>query len=130
MNPYKNLDIYGTKVINKYRGENLSSGSKLQPHLYLVAGQAYQNIRTNMKNQSIIICGESGAGKTVSTKLILQYISIVGGKAGVGDMEKQILSTNPLMEAPDFVFHFRNLALMESPNYISQIDGIMEFREK
>ena len=99
MNPYKNLDIYGTKVINKYRGENLSSGSKLQPHLYLVAGQAYQNIRTNMKNQSIIICGESGAGKTVSTKLILQYISIVGGKAGVGDMEKQILSTNPLMEA-------------------------------
>ena len=98
MNPYKELDLYGTATVNLYRGDRVHS-PHLPPHLFGVAGRAYERFKTQGQDQSLIICGESGAGKTESTKLILRFLSTIASKAGVGDIENQILESNPLMEA-------------------------------
>ena len=72
MNPFKWLDIYGDDT-EKYR--NAVDLDKTPSHCYRVAEQAYRDIFSSDKNRSIIICGESGAGKTETTKLMLHYFS-------------------------------------------------------
>ena len=98
MNPYKELDLYSVRTMNEYRGEKLFADD-LPPHLFEIAGRAYEIFKKEGLNQSLIICGESGAGKTESTKLILRYLSTTASKAGRGNIENQILESNPLMEA-------------------------------
>ena len=69
VNPYKMLPVYGQKMIDCYRGKRKT---EMPPHLYCVADTAYQNMLIDRHNQSMLITGESGAGKTVNTKKVIK----------------------------------------------------------
>ncbi|KAJ3157501.1 cytochrome c oxidase subunit 1, partial [Irineochytrium annulatum] len=82
MNPYESLEIYGTSHVRQY--SNLKASVSLPPHIYALADRAIANVRAGMGNQSVIISGESGAGKSESTKSILEYWTSVTTSAAVG----------------------------------------------
>ncbi|XP_008297861.1 myosin heavy chain, fast skeletal muscle-like [Stegastes partitus] len=107
VNPYKWLPVYDAEVVSAYRGKKRMEAP---PHIFSVSDNAYQNMLTDRENQSVLITGESGAGKTVNTKRVIQYfatISVGGDKkkeaqgAGKiqGSLEDQIIAANPLLEA-------------------------------
>ncbi|XP_060628347.2 myosin-7B [Anolis sagrei] len=109
INPYKWLPVYTPPVVAAYKGKRRS---EVPPHIYSIADNAYNDMLRNRENQSMLITGESGAGKTVNTKRVIQYFAIVAalgdspGKKGQapatktgGTLEDQIIEANPAMEA-------------------------------
>ncbi|KAJ3606032.1 hypothetical protein NHX12_028075 [Muraenolepis orangiensis] len=106
VNPYKWLPVYDQEVVNAYRGKKRMEAP---PHIFSVSDNAYQNMLTDRENQSVLITGESGAGKTVNTKRVIQYfatIAVAGGEKKKemvgkiqGSLEDQIIAANPLLEA-------------------------------
>uniref|UniRef100_A0A4W5R2L6 Myosin, heavy chain b n=1 Tax=Hucho hucho TaxID=62062 RepID=A0A4W5R2L6_9TELE len=100
VNPYKWLPVYDSVVVNAYRGKKRIEAP---PHIFSISDNAYQFMLTDHENQSILITGESGAGKTVNTKRVIQYfatIAVAGGKKEqTGSLEDQIIAANPLLEA-------------------------------
>uniref|UniRef100_A0A672PGR4 Uncharacterized protein n=1 Tax=Sinocyclocheilus grahami TaxID=75366 RepID=A0A672PGR4_SINGR len=76
---------------------------EVPPHIFSVSDNAYQNMLTDRENQSVLITGESGAGKTVNTKRVIQYFATIAvsgdKKKEAGMLEDQIISANPLLEA-------------------------------
>ncbi|XP_050961493.1 myosin heavy chain, fast skeletal muscle [Labeo rohita] len=106
VNPYKWLPVYNSEVVAAYRGKKRMEAP---PHIFSVSDNAYQNMLTDRENQSVLITGESGAGKTVNTKRVIQYfatIAVSGEKKKEavqgkmrGTLEDQIISANPLLEA-------------------------------
>jgi len=100
VNPFERLDIYGEADIRR-----ASNVVNTYPHVFITASVAYQQLRMNMKNQSVLISGESGAGKTETTKKVLNYLANVApalkGKSSAEEpgMEDKILQSNPLLEA-------------------------------
>uniref|UniRef100_A0A7N8XKI8 Myosin heavy chain, fast skeletal muscle-like n=1 Tax=Mastacembelus armatus TaxID=205130 RepID=A0A7N8XKI8_9TELE len=106
VNPYKWLPVYDAQVVIAYRGKKRIEAP---PHIFSISDNAYQFMLTDRENQSILITGESGAGKTVNTKRVIQYFAIVAmasskkaeptaGKMQ-GSLEDQIIAANPLLEA-------------------------------
>uniref|UniRef100_A0A663N7E5 Myosin heavy chain 7B n=1 Tax=Athene cunicularia TaxID=194338 RepID=A0A663N7E5_ATHCN len=109
INPYKWLPVYTAPVVAAYKGKRRSEAP---PHIYSIADNAYNDMLRNRENQSMLITGESGAGKTVNTKRVIQYFAIVAAlgdtpgkklaalatKTG-GTLEDQIIEANPAMEA-------------------------------
>jgi len=94
VNPYKRLPLYTPTMINKYR----QRGTRiLDPHVFTIADDAYNSLTEYHKPQSIVISGESGAGKTEATKQCLQYLAEIAGSEG--NVEQQILKSNPILEA-------------------------------
>jgi len=107
INPYKRLPIYLDEVVTWYRGKRRT---EMPPHIFAIVDNAYQNMLIDHDNQSMLITGESGAGKTENTKKVIQYIAKVAGvekddkapaQAGAltGTLDEQIVSANPLLEA-------------------------------
>ncbi|KAJ8268050.1 hypothetical protein COCON_G00132220 [Conger conger] len=103
VNPYKWLPVYDQSVVIAYRGKKRSEAP---PHIFSISDNAYQYMLTDCENQSILITGESGAGKTVNTKRVIQYFASIaaGGKKEVlaqnkGTLEDQIIQANPALEA-------------------------------
>ncbi|XP_037769420.1 myosin heavy chain, skeletal muscle, adult isoform X5 [Chelonia mydas] len=105
VNPYKWLPVYNPEVVTAYRGKKRQEAP---PHIFSISDNAYQFMLTDRENQSILITGESGAGKTVNTKRVIQYfatIAVSGEKKKEepgkmqGTLEDQIISANPLLEA-------------------------------
>uniref|UniRef100_A0A8C6Y208 Myosin heavy chain 2 n=1 Tax=Naja naja TaxID=35670 RepID=A0A8C6Y208_NAJNA len=108
VNPYKWLPVYNPEVVSGYRGKKRSEAP---PHIFSISDNAYQFMLTDRENQSILITGESGAGKTVNTKRVIQYFATIAAtgdgakkkeesKSGMkGTLEDQIISANPLLEA-------------------------------
>jgi myosin heavy subunit len=106
INPYEKLPIYDEFMMNQYRGASRAALTRLAPHCYAVAETAYQNLGRIGKNQSMVICGESGSGKTETAKVFMQYLAhVTKGQAthGADDtkvgVEDQFLQVNPILEA-------------------------------
>ncbi|KAF8463849.1 P-loop containing nucleoside triphosphate hydrolase protein [Kalaharituber pfeilii] len=99
VNPYCSLPIYGNDFITKYRNR---SREETMPHIFAITDLAFRNMLENKENQSILVTGESGAGKTENTKKVIQYLAAVasdGSTNKLGTLEKQILQANPILEA-------------------------------
>ncbi|XP_070579495.1 unconventional myosin-XV-like isoform X12 [Ptychodera flava] len=95
VNPYRMFDIYGIEMVKKYEGQLIGH---LPPHLFAIGSAAYARMSKNNENQVVVISGESGAGKTESTKLIMQYLAAVN-KSSNNIITEQILEANPLLES-------------------------------
>ncbi|KAM8975581.1 unconventional myosin-Ia isoform 1-T1 [Pelodytes ibericus] len=97
VNPYKQLNIFTPEKVEEYRNCNLY---QLKPHIYAVADDAYQSLRDRDRDQCILITGESGAGKTEASKLVMSYVAAVCGKGTeVNQVKEQLLQSNPVLEA-------------------------------
>ncbi|KAM9791562.1 myosin-7-like isoform 1-T1 [Syngnathus typhle] len=79
VNPYKALPVYNQEVVVAYRGKKRSEAP---PHIFSISDNAYQYMLTDRENQSILITGESGAGKTVNTKRVIQYFASIAASSG------------------------------------------------
>ncbi|XP_049930269.1 unconventional myosin-Vc [Epinephelus moara] len=96
VNPYKELHVYGDAVIHAYSGQNMGD---MDPHIFAVAEEAYKQMARNHKNQSIIVSGESGAGKTVSARYAMRYFAVVSKSGSKTRVEDKVLASNPVTEA-------------------------------
>ncbi|KAG5440543.1 hypothetical protein PCK2_000368 [Pneumocystis canis] len=100
VNPYKSLPIYTDEYINIYRN---SKRSNSKPHIYAITDLAFHNMLEMRENQSILITGESGAGKTENTKKVIQYLTAVAtsqsNKHHLEKLEQKILQANYILEA-------------------------------
>ncbi|XP_052540358.1 unconventional myosin-Vb-like [Tympanuchus pallidicinctus] len=94
INPYEELPIYGDDVIWAYSGH---SRGDMDPHIYGVAEEAYRRMAREGRDQSLVVSGESGAGKTVSAKFAMRFFATVGG--GCGAVESRVLAAGPVLEA-------------------------------
>ena len=100
VNPWKRLPLYTPEIVEMYKGKRRN---ELPPHIYAVCDMAYRNMVMNRENQSILVTGESGAGKTENTKKVIQYFAAVSGTAAghksTGEIEMQLIQANPILEA-------------------------------
>lgn len=91
INPFKKVNLYGNDYIEAYKRKSTEN-----PHVYAITDTAIREMIRDEVNQSIIISGESGAGKTETAKIAMQYLAALGGGSGI---EYEILNTNPILEA-------------------------------
>ncbi|XP_072574051.1 unconventional myosin-Vc isoform X1 [Paramormyrops kingsleyae] len=96
INPYKQLPLYGDAIIHAYSGQNMGD---MDPHIFAVAEEAYKQMARKNKNQSIIVSGESGAGKTVSARYTMRYFAMVSKSGSKAHVEDKVLASNPITEA-------------------------------
>ncbi|XP_022782687.1 unconventional myosin-Ia-like isoform X5 [Stylophora pistillata] len=97
INPYRKFNLYTPERITEYRSRNIY---ELPPHIYAIADDAYRSMRDYNQDQCILITGESGAGKTEASKIVMQYVAAVSGKGWEVDrVKEQLLQSNPVMEA-------------------------------
>ncbi|KAI9303293.1 P-loop containing nucleoside triphosphate hydrolase protein [Cunninghamella echinulata] len=107
VNPFDKVSIYDADIVQQYSGRRRG---ELDPHLFAIAEDAYRCMIREKSNQTIVVSGESGAGKTVSAKYIMRYFATADDQgsngvknkkadSGMTEVEEQILATNPIMEA-------------------------------
>lgn len=103
LNPYCDLGLYGDSLIQAYSGK---SRGELEPHLFAVAEDAFRSMQRDQKNQSIIISGESGAGKTISARYVMRYFASAANShlsenlcEASSLIESRVLASNPILEA-------------------------------
>ncbi|KAI5791882.1 myosin heavy chain [Geopyxis carbonaria] len=100
INPYRSLPIYNNEYIAMYKNK---SREDTKPHIFAVTDLAFRHMLNEKENQSILVTGESGAGKTENTKKVIQYLAAVAidnsSSKQLGTLENQILQANPILEA-------------------------------
>ncbi|KAK3418320.1 myosin-9 [Eucalyptus grandis] len=99
INPFQRLPhIYDSHMMQQYKGAPLG---ELSPHVFAVADVAYRAMIHEGKSNSILVSGESGAGKTETTKMLMRYLAFLGGRAATEGrtVEQQVLESNPVLEA-------------------------------
>uniref|UniRef100_A0A7M4ETV7 Unconventional myosin-Ia n=1 Tax=Crocodylus porosus TaxID=8502 RepID=A0A7M4ETV7_CROPO len=97
VNPYRQLPIYSAEMVEQYCNGNFYA---MKPHIYAIAEDAYSSLRDRNRDQCILITGESGAGKTEASKLVMSYVAAVCSKgADVTKVKEQLLQSNPVLEA-------------------------------
>ncbi|XP_011152240.2 myosin heavy chain 95F isoform X2 [Harpegnathos saltator] len=96
VNPYCEVkDLYSPETIKAYQGKSLG---ETPPHVFAIGDKAFRDMKVLKQSQSIIVSGESGAGKTESTKYLLRYLCDLWGSTA-GPIEQKILDANPVLEA-------------------------------
>ncbi|KAK9919503.1 hypothetical protein M0R45_028094 [Rubus argutus] len=99
INPFQRLPhIYDSHMMQQYKGAPFG---ELSPHVFAVADVAYRAMINEKKSNSILVSGESGAGKTETTKMLMRYLAFLGGRAATEGrtVEQQVLESNPVLEA-------------------------------
>ncbi|KAJ6802480.1 myosin-17-like [Iris pallida] len=99
INPFQRLPhLYDTHMMEQYKGAGFG---ELSPHVFAVADVAYRAMINEGKSNSILVSGESGAGKTETTKMLMRYLAYLGGRSGIEGrtVEQQVLESNPVLEA-------------------------------
>ncbi|KAL3649699.1 hypothetical protein CASFOL_006102 [Castilleja foliolosa] len=99
INPFQKLPhLYNQHMMQQYKGAPLG---ELSPHVFAVADVAYRAMINEGKSNSILVSGESGAGKTETTKMLMMYLAFLGGRAATEGrtVEQQVLESNPVLEA-------------------------------
>ncbi|KAG2302442.1 hypothetical protein Bca52824_031093 [Brassica carinata] len=99
INPFQRLPhIYDAHMMQQYKGAPFG---ELSPHVFAVADVAYRAMINEGKSNSILVSGESGAGKTETTKMLMRYLAYLGGRAVTEGrtVEQQVLESNPVLEA-------------------------------
>uniref|UniRef100_A0AAZ3PJU7 Myosin-9 n=1 Tax=Oncorhynchus tshawytscha TaxID=74940 RepID=A0AAZ3PJU7_ONCTS len=110
INPYKNLPIYSEEIVDMYKGKKRH---EMPPHIYAITDTAYRSMMQGKRRSFFTTSGESGAGKTENTKKVIQYLAHVasshktkkdqvsqsGQRSLTGELEKQLLQANPILEA-------------------------------
>ena len=126
LNPFRPLPVYGEEVMEQYWQPNYAQ--RPPPHVYAIAEDAYRSmmrsITANVQNQSILVSGESGAGKTVTTKIILRYLATLSQQSTDRydtSLEAQVLQSNPILES------FGNARTLRNDNS-SRFGKFMEVR--
>ncbi|GAB4853754.1 hypothetical protein Ancab_017947 [Ancistrocladus abbreviatus] len=99
VNPFQRLPhLYDTNMMQQYKGAVFG---ELSPHVFAVADASYRAMINEGKSNSILVSGESGAGKTETTKMLMRYLAYLGGRSGIEGrtVEQQVLESNPVLEA-------------------------------
>eukprot|EP01043_Picozoa_sp_COSAG02_P009111 COSAG02_NODE_304_length_25204_cov_11.025095_17_plen_1285_part_00 len=97
INPYKDMShIYQDDLMFQYKGKSIGT---LEPHVFAIADHSYRSMKNLGTGQSVIISGESGAGKTETSKIVMRYLAVVGGKFGESGLEARMMKSNPILEA-------------------------------
>ncbi|XP_074528378.1 unconventional myosin-Ic-like [Halichoeres trimaculatus] len=97
VNPYKDLEIYSKTQMERYRGVSFY---EISPHIYALSDNTYRAMRTERKDQCILISGESGAGKTEASKKILLYYAVTcPANEHMATLGERLLQSNPVLEA-------------------------------
>lgn len=97
VNPYKELEIYSKQQMERYRGVSFY---EISPHIYAISDNTYRAMRTERRDQCILISGESGAGKTEASKKILLYYAVTcPTKDHMVTLGDRLLQSNPVLEA-------------------------------
>ena len=118
INPFKVVPLYTSQILESYYnaglmksqgidGGSINKGLQLGPHVFSIADAAYREMMSrtaSSADQTILISGESGAGKTETTKIVLRYLTTVGNSQGVmevssGSVMDKVLQSNPILEA-------------------------------
>ncbi|CAL8363653.1 unnamed protein product [Lota lota] len=107
LNPFQTIpDLYSLDVMREYH--NAQQPQEAKPHIFIVAEEAYRNVQGQLEpvNQSLVVSGESGAGKTWTSRCLMKYYAIVAASSSapksqnaVDRIEKRVLDSNPIMEA-------------------------------
>eukprot|EP00434_Breviolum_minutum_P005396 symbB.v1.2.004758.t1/scaffold242.1/size254583/5 len=97
VNPFKAIPgIYDEEVLKSF----ISTKPSTKPHVFNTSNASYRGICDRHKSQTVLISGESGAGKTETTKFVMKFLALAGSSDGqVTNVEKQVLESNPLLEA-------------------------------
>lgn len=99
VNPYKNIpSLYGDTQCQKYKGKHIGS---LPPHPYAIADNAYRTLNRESVNQALLISGESGAGKTETAKIVMQYLAFASGTTSdlASKIQARVLQAQPILES-------------------------------
>lgn len=104
VNPYQPITgLYEGATMERYSRHHLG---ELPPHIFAIANECYRCLWKRHDNQCVLISGESGAGKTESTKLILKFLSVISQQSSelslkekTSSVEQAILESSPIMEA-------------------------------
>ncbi|PAN34585.1 hypothetical protein PAHAL_6G106900 [Panicum hallii] len=99
VNPFQRLPhLYDPHMMQQYKGAPFG---ELSPHVFAVADVAYRAMINENKSNAILVSGESGAGKTETTKMLMRYLAYLGGRAATEGrtVEQQVLESNPVLEA-------------------------------
>lgn len=99
INPFQRLPhLYDAHMMQQYKGAPFG---ELSPHVFAVADVAYRAMINEGKSNSILVSGESGAGKTETTKMLMRYLAFLGGRVATEGrtVEQQVLESNPVLEA-------------------------------
>ena len=105
VNPYSDIEgLYTEEMLDKYLAIMPSDGAP-EPHVFGMAARAYQKMMASGENQAVVISGESGAGKTETAKLLLQFLAVAASGTSSqqddsrGALQRAVMGSNPIMES-------------------------------
>uniref|UniRef100_A0A665TIK4 Myosin motor domain-containing protein n=1 Tax=Echeneis naucrates TaxID=173247 RepID=A0A665TIK4_ECHNA len=135
LNPFQPIpDLYSVDVMKEYHCA--PQPQELKPHIFIVAEEAYRNVQGQLEpvNQSLVVSGESGAGKTWTSRCLMKYYATVAASSSVvksqdivGRIERRVLDSNPIMEAFGNACTLRNNNSSRFGKYIQlQLDRYLQ----